>query len=283
MDSGSSNLLHFKRSEDAKAPAVVTVALRPDSQPWYLLEHALDWAQRLDARLDLCTVIPAWEAGASTIEFSPRRVRHLRRRRRAVRAWLEDLMRAIPAQSQGDIAILEGEPAPSLLEYAQQHTLLIMGGAKSTSFLPFFRFFVRGVTSLVADTATIPVAIVRGRRLRGNPIAMLPLLPAEPRPEAAQWMAEHLPNSNVKVVHLASREDEPTDPDSPPHSETRLRVLTNHSVGPILARYAKRLDADLVVLPAPVRTGLFQRVFGTALDRLVRDCCCSVLVVPPLV
>ena len=284
----SSNLLSFQRSEGPKTKAVIALALRPDSEPWYLLEHALDWVQKLDARLDLCSVLPSVKVDLSGTDISPHRERPLRRKRLVVRKWLNRLMATVPVHSRGNISILEGEPGSVLIEYASSHTLLVLGRSQSRGGVSIFG---RSVPVRLAQRCTIPVAIVGGRRFRPNMVAMLPLSQAPPQLEAVQWLAEYLPHSNLSTVCRASNTERPDDSVSanalvslPAASDRRseiwVRALTLHGLGRALARHAACMDADLVAVPASRRTGPLRWLFGSVVDGLIQDCHCSVLVVP---
>jgi nucleotide-binding universal stress UspA family protein len=283
-----SNLLLFQRPAKAAPSETIAVAIRPGSDPWFLLEHALDWADRLDARVDLCSVVPA-QAGAFTSTEAPTDpAREGRPRHRRLTGWLQALMETLPVHRRGAATVLEGEPGPALTEFAHRHTMVLVGRARRKG---MGALFSRSVPSQLAQRCPVPVAIVRGRRIRRDAVVMLPVSPATPRLEAVEWVAAHLQEGSLRTVRVARGYDGAAisvpamsaagDPGR--HFEVRVsvRVVCLQSVQYVLSRYTGQLDADLVAVPAAARrAGLLRWLFGTVVDRLVQTSRCSVLVVP---
>ena len=250
----------------------IVLALWPDSEPWFLIEHAADWAKVLGARLDLCTVIPRHAANGAE--------------RRAVGRWLSGLTEDVLPPLRGKTAVLEGLPGPALVEHARRYGLILVGRRGTTGLSGRFR---PALHRQLALDSPAPVMIVRGRRPRPDMVALLPAVASPLGPDVAAWVAQNLPTARVVGVRTdgASELAFPCTVDRRVQAGSGRRaalrrgnVLTPFEAGSIFASHARHIDAGLVAVAAHRRTGAMERLFGSAFDGLMRDCPCTLLVMP---
>jgi nucleotide-binding universal stress UspA family protein len=285
QDHGSTLLL-LPPPQEATRP-VLALALRPDTEPWYLLEHAVDWAQHANAQLDLCAVIPSPSDPWGSYECSWQGMRQQLRRKVEVKRWLLTLHKAIPVQHRGTVTVLEGEVAAELASHAKTHSALLVGKSARRR---WWSLFQATVASRLVHVCPIPVLVLAGRRPRKDVVVHMSEPPTAVGIHPLKWVSRHLPRSRVVVVGNRSPAVQPQRNsgviqrlDFQRSSSATRHVghrTTNPDTGHGLLASEKKDDVDLVVVPASKTLGVFQLFRGSLARTVLRSSACSVLVVP---
>jgi len=272
-------LLLLPTPREVAESASVALALRPEVDPWHLLDHAIDWAQRFNARLDLCSVIPSLGDTTGYDEFSAHGTQeHTRLRMRTTR-WLETLHDDVPAPHRGRALVFEGPTAETLAKQADNYSALMLGRSRRSWLRDLM---TPGVVLRVTRSSTTPILVLAGRRpaRRKN----LPLCAVLSGAEPISWAQTHLPNSRLVKVRVSPKsthlcQDSAKHSPSPRATHDRPWMPWSAGIAKALLASASREDADLLaVTPAP--SGLRSRMRCTETDHLLRNAWLSVLVVP---
>ncbi|MFT4625830.1 MAG: nucleotide-binding universal stress UspA family protein [Myxococcota bacterium] len=262
--------------EAAQAPAVL-LWLTAGSDAWYLLEHAVDWAERLGASLHVCAAVEPVRSNPWDVLEASTHAQRTELMRRDMEVWLQRLAACVPASALGSCEIVEGEPGPILAERARGMRLVIVGRSMPRG---------HGVSILSCGQ---PVLVAHGRRPRARPRVHLPLDHRLSRFDAAGWLGRNLRDADVSVLYPIAGASPPPRVTTPPREALGLgecllesgvvRVPGGASIAEVVVSEAERADADLVVIPAAPRRGL-ARLFGTVSESITRAAHCSVLLVP---
>lgn len=114
------------RAEDQSKSLRVLVAVDLQ-QPQPLVDHAVSWAQRFDAVIDLIHVdsVQLPQIGDTTLRGRLEKEREQYRRRD--QAHLERLLAAAPHEHRGSARLADGEHGPTINAYAEDYDAVILG------------------------------------------------------------------------------------------------------------------------------------------------------------
>ena len=281
MDQDSGSTLLLLPSPPASTRPVLVLSLCPDSEPWFLMEHAVDWAQKVGAQLDLCAVLSPRDPWG-VFENSSQGIRQQARRAVRVKRWLGELRDAIPAAYRGEVTVLEGGAITELAAHVKDCSALLIGRSERRWWAPL----QAPVADQIAHRSQIPVLVVAGRRPRGAPVVHMPT-PLADGLHSLRWMSRYLPHCRIVVPPdrtggAARRRSTLVKDSAPPRPASTRRAAAPHPD----ARHSGLLpntrpgDADLVVVPAS-RTRSMRELLQVSLTRSVlNSSTCSVLVVP---
>jgi len=266
------------------------VSVAPDHDPSGLVARAAAWARRLEARLDLVTVVqepPDEEAGKGTT---------------AVGAWLDALMLEVPDEVRGRRHVLSGpDIVAALASHAVTYDAIALGTHHRTA---TGRLFLGSIAEGMMRHSPVPVLVMPPG---GQPVPVgqkarirLPVDIYEPNLDGVAWVAQNLPDADAAAVYALPwakvmgpgpgtgdsiyerAESALSDALSAEgHHNLGRFILVREEMNPgeAIAHDAHEASVELLVVPTHGRKGLTRLVMGSVAERLVRAASQDVLVV----
>jgi nucleotide-binding universal stress UspA family protein len=276
-----------------------------------VVEHAIAWARRFRATLDLAFASEWSTEGlppptAPTDELDELWVAW-QERAAEERRQLVALQAAVPEDVRGAERFVTGRPVEALPDLAAQYDLMIVASHARKG---LERILLGSVTSrLVRHVRTPTLVVGLGDPPPASTGRIKVLAPLDEREDGAlPWLAKRLPDEPVEVVHVLPPDrwlprallGEPGQPSDPavrrqaveqglraraaafgfPGAAITLVHRDTGNPGDAIARIADREDADVVVLPTHTRTTFEHWFVGSVAERVVERAPCPVLVVP---
>jgi nucleotide-binding universal stress UspA family protein len=272
-----------------------------------MLDRIVPWAQRLGATVDLCYA-SQWSTEGLPRPPDPGDELDLlwgewAKRADAERTQLEALTKRLPDGVRGAARLLAGPPTDVLSDAAQGYDLVCVVTHQRTG---LSRLVNGSVSARVVRSSAVPVLVLGYEDPVPDPgDALYVLAPVDGHESGAlPWIAKHLPLHRTEMLHVRT-EGAPVWVPGPPRtvfapkpSDTLRAEIAElakaagfpgmplhlsereANAGDGIARVARELGVDLIVLPTHGRRGVTRLMLGSVAERVVERAHCAVLVVP---
>jgi len=260
------------------------------------IAHAVPWAARLGATLDLATateIISRSRDFFSDTEFATLSLGN-EERVAALERLVGNQLLEIPEPMRGEAHLIRGGAAPALIAFADRYDVLILAthGRRGLS-----RLFAGSVAEAVVRAVQCPVLVTRTDGQAVSPAGSLKIAlpidceepdPAGIRAALALLGRDHDYHAVYTMPDIAALGDPYATASGHKlgtlSAEAGLegvpRVVRTHrgNAGDDIAAYAREIGADLIALPTHSRTAIGRLAFGSVAERVVRVAPCAVLV-----
>jgi nucleotide-binding universal stress UspA family protein len=285
----------------------ILAAVDVHDQPEPVVDRIVPWAQRLGATVDLCYA-SQWSTEGLPRPPNPGDELDLlwgewAKRAEVERTQLRALLARLPDGVRGADRLLAGPPGDVLADAAQGYDLVCVVNHQRTA---LSRLVNGSVSARVIRSCLVPVLVLGLTDPIPDPAeALYVLAPIDAHDEGAlPWIAKHLPLHRTEMVHVRT-DGAPVWVPGPPRTmfaplpaDTLRAQLADRAraagfpgvplhlvegeanAGDAVARTAKQLGVDLVVMPTHGRRGLTRLALGSVSERVIAQAHCAVLVVP---
>lgn len=254
--------------------------------------HAIAWAARFGASLDLVTV--SEDSGDSDHRDASFLTQETERRESALQGDLGRYLEAVPTPMRGDVHVLRGRVAPALIEFSAKWDLLVLAthGRQGLS-----RLFAGSVAESTIRSVSCPVLVTR---TDGEPVPLdgplkivLPIDSEQPISDGIRTANSLLgPEHDYRALYampdIAAIDDmygswceqrmgAATAAGGLPNIPRIVRAYRGNP-GDDVANFAREIQAQLIVMPTHTRTAIGRLAFGSVAERVIRVAPCPVLV-----
>lgn len=275
-------------------------AVQLDDNAVGFVRQASAWAQRVDGRLDLVSVVePTLTLDPLTGGGSSSRVMEAAQTQRVAADILEDLAGIIPESHRGAVHTLTGPVAQTISARAATAELVLVGTHQRTG---LSRVFLGSVAEGVLRNSTQPVLILPADTTADTSSVLVPIDPYHPQPQALNWLQTTLPNTPFTAVYalpwLEIFGPLPADSDAiydramtalatalgeagHPQAEHYVAIGESTHAGDVIVHEAEHRDASLIVLNTRGKKGIARMFLGSVAERVARTASMPVLIIPP--